>query len=126
MGKLIKKTLKVVLVLIVGFFGFAACCGICVDNGITMAPDSVTEEYNINVEKAYTDGFALYIVGTLVADRDYDYLQIEIPVYDSQGNKVDTALANINNVNKGETWKFEAMALSGSKYSIENAEVSGW
>ena len=128
MLKLLGKLVKFVGVCFIGFLIVGGCCAVCVDNGITLdtEPVAVTEEYNIEVQQAYSDGFALYIVGTLVADRNYEYLQIEIPVYDSEGNKVDTALANINNISKGETWKFEAMALNGSKYNINKAEVTGW
>jgi hypothetical protein len=119
-----------------GFFGcfllFGGCCAVLVDNGITMQtivegePD--VEKFNIQNVKAYSNYGMMTVTGALVADRDYSYLQIEIPCYDSEGNKVGTALANINNVNKGETWKFEAIDLSGSatKYSINKAEVTGW
>lgn len=57
----------------------------------------------VQVSDVRDDGFATYIVGTLVADKDYSYVQITIPCYDADGNKVGTALANINNLHKGES-----------------------
>ena len=88
---------------------------------------SVVEKYNIQNVKGTTSYGIVTITGTLVANKDYDYLQIEIPTYDSNGNKVGSALANISDLEKGETWKFEAVDLSGgTKYKIEKAEVTGW
>ena len=87
---------------------------------------SVVEKYNIQNVKGTTGYGIVTITGTLVADKNYTYLQIEIPTYDSNGNKTGSALANINNLDKGETWKFEAIGTGGSKYNINKAEVTGW
>lgn len=88
---------------------------------------SVVEKYNIQDVRGTTSYGIVTITGTLVANKDYDYLQIEIPTYDNNGNKVGSALANINDLEKGETWRFEAVDLSGgTKYKIEKAEVTGW
>ena len=88
---------------------------------------SVVEKYNIQDVRGTTSYGIVTITGTLVANKDYEYLQIEIPTYDNNGNKVGSALANINDLEKGETWRFEAVDLSGgTKYKIEKAEVTGW
>lgn len=88
---------------------------------------SVVEKYNIQDVRGTTSYGIVTITGTLVANKDYDYLQIEIPTYDNNGNKVGSALANISGLEKGETWRFEAVDLSGgTKYKIEKAEVTGW
>lgn len=88
---------------------------------------SVVEKYNIQNVKGTTSYGIVTITGTLVANKDYDYLQIEIPTYDSNGNKVGSAFGNISGLEKGETWKFEAVDLNGaSNFKIEKAEVTGW
>lgn len=88
---------------------------------------SVVEKYNIQDVKGSSSYGIVTITGTLVANKDYDYLQIEIPTYDSNGNKVGSALANISGLEKGETWRFEAVDLNGaSNFKIEKAEVTGW
>lgn len=87
---------------------------------------TVVEKYNINVIETVNEHGILHITGTLMADKDYDYLQISIPCYDSEGNKMDSAFANINNLEKGETWKWEALATEGTHYNIDKTEVSGW
>lgn len=120
MGKFIKKTLKTIFVVFVGLVIIGAC------SGGESVPDH--EKYNVQNTHAVYDGyFASYITGTLVADKDYDYLQIEIPCYDENGNNIGSALANVNNLRKGETWKFEAMILERiSKYNVSGAEITGW
>lgn len=44
--------------------------------------------------------------------ENLSYAQIEFSVYDSVGNNIGTALANINNLGDGDTWSFRATLLS--------------
>ena len=87
-------------------------------------------DYQVTIEKGAYDssGFAFYVTGTLTNNKkDVDYIQVLIPVYDKNGNKLGDAIANCNNLEKGETWRFEAMAIEDgiAKYS-KNAEVTGF
>lgn len=59
-------------------------------------------------------------------DKEYDYLQISFTLYDAQGNVIDTAFANINNIKPGGTWKFEAMFFEENVTSWELDEITGW
>lgn len=61
--------------------------------------------------------------------KDVSYLQIEFAVKDKDGNKLGTAIANINNLKAGDTWKFEAMSFStdeGQVIDLEDYEVTGF
>lgn len=61
--------------------------------------------------------------------NDVNYLQIEFAVKDADGNKLGTALANINNLKAGDTWKFEAMSFStdeGQVIDLDDYEVTGF
>ena len=87
-------------------------------------------KYKVVLEDGTYDssGFAYYVYGTLTNNKkDVDYIQILIPVYDKNGNKLGNAMANCNNLKKGETWRFKAMAIEDgiAKYS-KNAEVTGF
>ena len=84
-----------------------------------------SEKYQVQITNAYDDGFAYYIEGTLIVDRDVIYAQISIPCYDAEGNRVDVALDNVNNLSAGETWKFKAMCLGDGavSYDLEKTEV---
>lgn len=86
------------------------------------------DKYQVQILDSRNDGFATYITGTLVADRDYSYVQILIPCYDADGNKLGDAVANVNNLNKGESWKFEAMSIDENvaTFDIDKAEVDAF
>lgn len=72
--------------------------------------------------------FGSYIVGVVKnnTDKDYDYLQISFTLYDEQGNVIDTAFTNANNIKAGGTWKFEAMFFAEDVASWELDEITGW
>lgn len=72
-------------------------------------------------------GFSSYISGVIKnnTDKKYSYVQITFALFDKDGNKVGTALANVNSLDAGETWKFEAIALKDfSTYKLD--EITGW
>ena len=86
------------------------------------------DKYQIQILDSRSDGFATHNTGTLVADRDYSYVQILIPCYDADGNKLGDAIANVNNLNKGESWKFEATSIDAdvATFDIDKAEVDAF
>ena len=73
------------------------------------------DKYQVEITSGFNDGYALYIEGTVTnnSGRDLSYVQILIPTYDADGNKVGSAMDNINNLKDGETWKFKAIDVSG-------------
>ena len=87
-------------------------------------------KYKVTLEDGTYDssGFAYYVYGTLTNNKkDVDYIQILIPVYDKNGNKLGDAMANWNNLKKGETWRFKAMALEdGIAKFGKDIEVTGF
>jgi hypothetical protein len=62
------------------------------------------------------------------SDHRYSYVQINVPLYDAEGNQVGSALDNINDLNPGGTWKFKAIVLEAGelKFRKSEIEVSGW
>ena len=87
-------------------------------------------KYKVTLEDGTYDSseFAYYVYGTLTNNKkDVDYIQILIPVYDKNGNKLGDAMANCNNLKKGETWRFKAMALEdGIAKFGKDIEVTGF
>lgn len=59
-------------------------------------------------------GYSATITGVAenTSGKNFSYASVEFSVYDASGNNVGTALANINNLGKGETWRFEATLFS--------------
>ena len=140
LGKLVKG-----LLVFIGSLVVLVCCVAVVgtSDGDTNSSDSGVQEqqdqqevkrntdvdkYQVQILDSRSDGFATYITGTLVADRDYSYVQILIPCYDADGNKLGDAVANVNNLNKGESWKFEAMSIDANvaTFNIDKAEVDAF
>lgn len=140
LGKLVKGLLVfigglVVLVCCVAVVGTSDSDTSSSDNGVQEQQEQQEVKRNTDVDKyqvqildSRSDGFATYITGTLVADRDYTYVQILIPCYDTDGNKLGDAIANVNNLNKGESWKFEAMSIDTNvtSFDINKAEVDAF
>ena len=144
MFKLLGKLVKGLLVFIGGFVVLVCCVAVVgTSDGDTSSSDNGVQEqqeqqevkrntdvdkYQVQILDSRSDGFATYITGTLVADRDYSYVQILIPCYDADGNKLGDAIANVNNLNKGESWKFEAMSIDAdvATFDIDKAEVDAF
>lgn len=89
------------------------------------------EPYTISDEALDTSNpYGVKITGTLVnnTDEDKSYLQIEYNLYDADGAQIGTALANINNLKAGGTWKFEAASMEKPEdvANWERVDVSGF
>ena len=138
MFKLLGKLVKCLLVFVGGLVVLVCCVaivGTSDSDSSSNSSDVKTEEvikaktdvekYQVQVTNAYDDGFAYYIEGTLIVDKDVTYAQISIPCYDSEGNRIDVAIDNVNNLSAGETWKFKAMCLGEGAVShdLEKTEV---
>ena len=144
MFKFLGKLVKGLLVFIGGLVVLVCCVAVVgtsdgdtgsSDNGVQEQQEQQEVKRNTDVDKyqvqildSRSDGFATYITGTLVADRDYTYVQILIPCYDADGNKLGDAIANVNNLNKGESWKFEAMSIDAdvASFDVDKAEVDAF
>ena len=144
MFKFLGKLVKGLLVFIGGLVVLFCCVAVVgTSDGDTSSSNSGVQEqqeqqevkrntdvdkYQVQILESRSDGFATYITGTLDADRDYTYVQILNPCYDADGNKLGDAIANINNLNKGESWKFEAMSIDTNvaSFDINKVEVDAF
>lgn len=80
----------------------------------------------VNDLKASNQGWGMYeITGTLIPDKDYDYLEMVVVFYDSNGAIIDKSpLAwNMNNVEEGQTIKITGTAVVSASESPAKAEV---
>ena len=125
------KVLSAIAILVVlGGVGGAMSEGGAVEEVNEIVEKEVkVDKYQVEITSGFNDGYALYIEGTVTnnSGRDLSYVQILIPTYDADGNKVGSAMANINNLKDGETWKFKAVDLSGGvDYDAENYELDAF
>ena len=56
--------------------------------------------------------------------QKYTYVQVLFNVFDSNQNRVGTALSNINNLGPGEVWKFKAIyfGTGGERFNLNKIE----
>lgn len=70
------------------------------------------------LQSSYTEylGYSAKVVGVAknVTSRNFSYVSLEFSVYDSSGNNIGTAWANINNLSAGDTWRYEATLIGFS------------
>lgn len=74
------------------------------------------------------DGYVQYAAGTVKnnSNRKYGYVQVEINLYDGEGNQVGSTLANANNLEPGATWKFRAPVFEDNVKQFKVVDVTGF
>ncbi|WP_425447549.1 FxLYD domain-containing protein [Dethiothermospora halolimnae] len=57
-------------------------------------------------------------------DREYEYLEVNISLFDNEGNKVDTTKDVIENIKIDDIWKFKAVVWDENieEYNIDSIE----
>ena len=69
-----------------------------------------------NMSVTYNEylGYSATITGVAenTSGKNLSYASVEFSIYDASGNNLGTALANINNLGEGDTWRFEATLFS--------------
>lgn len=77
---------------------------------IDIVNSSMTVEYIEGI------GYKATVTGTAKNNtgKNLSYAQISFSLYDSAGNNIGTAFANINSLGKGDTWSFKATLLGFS------------
>lgn len=75
-------------------------------------------DYSVTISGVYTNN----------SGSKLGYVQLSYTLYDADGNQIDTAFANTNNLEDGGSWKFEAMGMTSIEKvaSYKLAEVSAW
>ena len=76
-------------------------------------------------------GYSATITGIAenTSGQNLSYASVEFSVYDASGNNLGTALANINNLCEGDTWRFEATLFSFPSTrptSFKLVEITGY
>ena len=89
-------------------------------------PSTPDSTITVNNLKATTDGYGLYeITGTLIPDKDYDYLEMVVVFYDSSGAIIEkNPLAwNMNGITEGQSIKINGIASVPTSETPAKAEV---
>jgi len=85
----------------------------------TNAPAPIVEEkkakYEVLEEKIEED-----------SGKDVSYVQIEINLYDKDGNQIGSTLDNVNNLEKDGVWSFKAIMLEDNAASYKIKDITGF
>ena len=68
------------------------------------------------------------LVGTVknTTGKQYSYVQVTFNLYDKAGNQVGSSLANVNNLEPGGSWKFQAGVMEDSATDAKVKDVTGF
>jgi hypothetical protein len=72
-----------------------------------------------------SDDYVGYVTGTVknTCDRSFDYVQVEINFYHPDGSLEDSGLANVNNLQSGDSWHFKTISQGsgGGTWRVERS-----
>jgi hypothetical protein len=99
---------------------------------------TVTKDGEINIPTKLTSSDGMlelensssskqYVIGTIknLSSESYRYVEVNINLYDSENNQVNSTMANINNLEPNGTWNFKAVIINQkevSRYKIVSIE----
>ncbi len=74
---------------------------------------AIAEEAAAKVEYNEFLGYSVEIKGALknTGSRSYSYVSVSFTLYDESGANIGQALANMNDLAPGETWKYKATSM---------------
>lgn len=69
-----------------------------------------------------------YAIGVIknLSKRTKGYVQVEINLFDKDGVVVGSTLANMNNLEGGQSWRFEAIIMEDSATRFEVKGITGF
>lgn len=84
------------------------------------------EDLEVSELEMTTDDFSTKITGKLTnnTDKTYSYVQLTFSLYDSEDALLGTALANVNNLEGGGVWKFEAIGIESNVASYKLTDIT--
>lgn len=114
-----------IVVCLVSYFAFDALLSTDNTPKLDISGTTLSVEYNEYL------GYSATIKGVAKNNtrKNYSYVSVEFSVYDSAGNNLGTALANINNLASGDSWNFEASLFSFPSTrptSFKLVEIIAW
>lgn len=129
-----KKKLAALLVIALATSGVLVGCGSESSGSGESEPQKQEEQKkdDLTVEGEIEDSLEYDLLkfnGTIKnnTDKDLEYVEINIVLYDKDNAQIGTALDNTNNLKAGGTWKFEAITLDNvTEFDHYEYELSGF
>lgn len=119
-----KKIIKALSIIIIGLSLFNACSnnnnkenevatdpnnGLTYDEYMSKSIEEQNAVFKTIVDDKYYDMYGIYhIEGRIINNKqDVEYLEVTIPIYDYQGNKIGNLYDQCCGLKLGESWKFD-------------------
>lgn len=87
---------------------------------------SALQVNDLNLKKSEFD--TVVVTGKLVntAGKKLGYVQVELNLFDSTGTQIGSTLANVNNLESGLTWSFEAPVMERRTRSVKVGGITAF
>ena len=106
--------MSIILILIVGVLTLSGCPSIF-DSNDDLSSNKIQTVIAPEAKVEYTKGLGYYVTftGALknITNTKFTYVSITFTLYDENGYNIGTAMDNMNYLDAGGTWKYEAHSL---------------
>ncbi len=124
----IKVTLGIIgFIIIVGIIGSLSDSNNSSSTGSSITLTEKGEPLTIlSHNDEYNEYGNLIITGLAknTGNKDLSYAQIDVKFYDEDGNVISNSFDNVNDLKKGETWKFEVMYIGLDIDNVDGYKIS--
>lgn len=88
----------------------SGCFGILGDNSLNSSRYEFIGDLDMSVNYNSYLGYDVHIKGKLknISSKEFSYVSVTFALYDKDGNQIETAFDNINYLQPGSTWNFDA------------------
>ena len=127
------KFLALLLTLVLSLSLFSGCLltALIVDEVVNNPEDVMEVVGEPEVRCTYNEEYKMYdvVVNGIVknnSEYDWDWVSLNIMLYDADGNVLDSAYASVNYIEANGTWRFCATAMTGYEaVSAKGYEFTG-
>lgn len=105
--------------------GLSGCFGSLDNNDATSTHYEFIEEPNMSVDYDSYLGYSVEISGKLknTSNSEFSYVSVTFAIYDEDGNQIETALDNMNYLQAGSVWSFNATMLGWSDVQPKSCKL---
>lgn len=131
------KKVVCVLMMILMVVSLSGCFGLLSDAfssldgvGLSSSRYEIVGEPKMTVSSD-SFGYSVDIKGTLknTSKREFSYVSVHFALYDQDGNQIETAIDNMNYLQPGSTWTFDAVILGWADErpsTFKLVDVTAW
>ncbi len=126
-----KKLLTVIMLLLITTTCLTACFEDIDNNPSSSSKYELIGNFESSIDYDSYFGYSIEIKGKLknTSSKEFTYVSVTFAIYDSNGNQIETALDNMNYLQPGSTWQFNATMLGWTDVkpkSFKLVEVTAW